>query len=107
MTVVPWASYVNEDQVLYLKIFSVTVLCIYGLTFIFIIDTMRRHEFKLKWQSINLYGFYFLAFLMCLGRYYSYVFLAISLFRDNEWTYQINVNYGYYSATFAIVLIAI
>ena len=107
MTNIPWSILIAEDQIPYLKVFSIIVLCIYGLTIIVIIDTMRRHEFNLKLNSINLYLFYFLALVVCLGRYYSFVILAMSLFRDNEWTYQQNFNYGFYTATFAIVLIAV
>lgn len=44
---------------------------------------------------------------MCLGRYYSFITLSMSLTRDNEWIYQQNFNYGFYTATFAIVLIAV
>lgn len=108
MTNIPWSTLISEDQVPYLKIFSITVLCIYGLTVIIILDTMRLHEiFKLKLKSINLYLFYFLAIVVCLGRYYSFIILSMSLQRDNEWIYQQNFNYGFYTATFAIVLIAV
>ena len=108
MTNIPWNTLIAEGQVPYLKIFSITVLCIYGLTVIVILDTMRLHEiFKLKLKSINLYLFYFLAIVVCLGRYYSFIILTMSLQRDNEWIYQQNFNYGFYTATFAIVLIAV
>lgn len=108
MTDIPWHTLIAEGQVPYLKIFSITVLCIYGLTVIVILDTMRLHEiFKLKLKSINLYLFYFLAIVVCLGRYYSFIILTMSLQRDNEWIYQQNFNYGFYTATFAIVLIAV
>ena len=108
MTDIPWNTLITEGQVPYLKIFSITVLCIYGLTVIVILDTMRLHEiFKLKLKSINLYLFYFLAIVVCLGRYYSFIILTMSLQRDNEWIYQQNFNYGFYTATFAIVLIAV
>ena len=108
MTNIPWNTLIADGQVPYLKIFSITVLCIYGLTVIVILDTMRLHEiFKLKLKSINLYLFYFLAIVVCLGRYYSFIILTMSLQRDNEWIYQQNFNYGFYTATFAIVLIAV
>ena len=108
MTSIPWHTLIEQDQVPYLQAFSITVLCIYGLTVIIILDTMRLHEiFKLKLKSINLYLFYFLAIVVCLGRYYSFIILSMSLQRDNEWIYQQNFNYGFYTATFAIVLIAV
>ena len=108
MTSIPWHTLIEQDQVPYLQAFSITVLCIYGLTVIIILDTMRLHEiFKLKLKSINLYLFYFLAIVVCLGRYYSFIILSMSLKRDNEWIYQQNFNYGFYTATFAIVLIAV
>ena len=108
MTINPWSTIVSDSQVLWLKIFSIIVLCVYGLTVLIILDTMRLHEiFKLKLKSINLYLFYFLAIVVCLGRYYSFIILSMSLKRNNEWIYQQNFNYGFYTATFAIVLIAV
>ena len=71
MTVVPWSAYCSEDEILKLKVFSITTLCVYGLMVIHILETLRLHEFNLKLKSINIYLFYFLALAVCLGRYYS------------------------------------
>ena len=106
MTNVPWSIYIEQEQESYLKTFTIILLCIYGLLVIIILDTLRLHEFNLTLKSINLYLFYFLALLVCLGRYYSFVILAMSLYRDNEWIFQINFNFGFYSATIALILIA-
>ena len=107
MTNIPWSSLLTEDQLSNLKIFSIIVLCIYGLMIIIIIDTLRLHEFNLKLKSINLYLFYFLALVVCLGQIYSFVILIISLNRDNEWIYEQNFNYGFFSTTISIILIAV
>ena len=107
MTNIPWDTLIEQDQVPYLKMFSIIVLCIYGLLIVIILDTLRLHEFNLKLKSINLYLFYFFALLVCFGRYYSFVTLAMSLYRDNEWIYQQNFNYGFYLTTISIILIAV
>ena len=108
MTNIPWSTLIEQGQVPYLKMFSIIVLCIYGLTVAIILHTMWLHDiFKCKLKSINLYLFYFLAIVVCLGRYYSFIILSMSLKRNNEWIYQQNFNYGFYTATFAIVLIAV
>ena len=85
----PWSQYISDSQNLWLKVFCIIVLIIYGLTVIVILDTMRLHEiFKLKLKNVNLYLFYFLALCVCIGRYYSFVTMMMSLQRENKWIYE-------------------
>ena len=44
----PWDDEFTDTQKEWLKIFSISNLIIYGLTFLIVLDTMRVHEiFKL------------------------------------------------------------
>lgn len=39
--------------------------------------------FERKLKNLNLYAFYFLAIIVCIGRYYSFVTFYKSLSEDN------------------------
>ena len=61
---------VTESQAVWIKVVVIGLMIIYGVTAIAIIDTMRLHEmFKSKVKNINLYCFYLLAIIVCIGRY--------------------------------------
>jgi len=63
--------------------------------------------FKKKLQNLNLYTFYMLAIVVCIGRYYSFVTFYRSIKEDNNNLYTNQFNYGFYTATFSIILIAV
>ena len=85
---------------------SAIVFCGYLVLLVAIIDTLLRHKFHLNWsrKQINLLLFYFLAICVCGCRFISVVNLFFALLLDNNLDYY---NYGFYAATFSIILIAI
>ena len=67
---------------------------------------MRMHNIcKKKQKNVNLYLFYGLSIILCLGRFLTLitVFLCCVL---NEFYPLDYFNYGFYTATFSIILIA-
>ena len=83
-----WGDEFTDTQREWLIIISIANLVIYGLTFLIVLDTMRVHEiFKLKLKSLNLYLFYFLAIVVCIGRYFSIITIIRSLIKDRRELY--------------------
>jgi hypothetical protein len=81
-------------------------LLIYLVLLWAIIDTMRKHDiFKKEQKNINLYLFYTLSIIVCFGRYMTiFSVLLCSVLDDGDFLDYFN--YGFYTATFSIMLIA-
>ena len=104
----PLPKDLEHSKIVWLYTVSITLLVIYGATFLIVLDTMRLHDiFKLKLKSLNLYLFYFLAIVVVVGRYMSIITIITTLLKDNQNIYYYYYNYGFYTAAFAIILIAI
>ena len=86
----------------------ISISLIYLALLGFVLDTMHKHElFNRKIvKGFNLYLFYFMAILVCLLRCMVMlcVFSAVQMdnFKPSEY-----VNYAFYSASLAIILIAL
>ena len=97
-------------QVVSLQVESFLILILYFILFIAIFDTMRMHDiFSIKGfrnKSLNLYLFYIMSIFVILGRFMSLICLFIAL-QVNNWDVLAYYNYGFYTGTFAIILIAI
>lgn len=68
---------------------------------------MKQHGiFENKQKNVNLYLFYFLSICVCMGRYISLIstFFCCVL---NAYTPLNYYNYGFYTAAFSIILIAV
>ena len=100
----------NRWQVVTLQVESFLILFLYFLMFIAILDTMRLHDiFSIKGfrnKSLNLYLFYIMSIFVILGRFMSLICLFIAL-QINDWDVLAYYNYGFYTGTFAIILIAV
>lgn len=74
-----------------------------------IIDTMRLHRVFCKNgpASSSLYKFYFLAIMVATGRLIQEMGLFLSLLEDSRAPSDYNYNFGFYMATFSIILIAL
>ena len=71
-----------------------------------ILDTMRIHGvFKEKHiqANLNLYLFYFMLFMICIGRSTSIISIFMAVNNDNSYAYQ-KYNYGFFTATFGIIM---
>jgi len=71
----------DDWQVLFLKIESLIILAIYLFMFVSIVDTMRLHKIFSGGNnfSLNLYLFYLLAIMVCLGRFLQETSLFVAL----------------------------
>ena len=100
----------HDWQVLFLKIESMLIFCVYVFMLCAIIDTIRLHKiFTQKGasnKSMNLYLFYLLGIFVCFGRLLQQMSLFLALHWDNADASNY-YNYGFYTATFCIVLIAL
>ena len=71
---------------------------------------MHRHEVfrknQLKKVNVNLILFYFLAIVVSISRFLSMIGLYLSV-KKNDYRYMDYYNYGFYTATFSIILIAV
>ena len=85
-------------------------MVIYAFVIIATLHTMFIHETcrkkKLKQLNVNLFLFYFLAVCVCLGRYISLISIYLAVKEDNALR-SFYYNYGYFTATFSIILIAV
>lgn len=80
----------------------------YGLAALATVHTMWLHGvFSRRLENFNLYIFYISAISVCIGRYYSFIFLYKALKTDNMNLYTYQFNYGFYVANFAILHIAV
>ena len=99
----------GPHQVPFLKVWSILIGIGYFLLLMAIIDTMRLHKIcreRPQKVKLNLYKFYFLAILMCLGRMVSQTSLYLALKLDNR-DVSHYFNYGFYTACLCIILIAV
>ena len=98
----------TERQVDWLRVIIMIILIIYGLTALLVLDTVRiQFMYQKKMKSVNLYLFYLLAIIVCIGRYYSMIILFRGLTQDTESLFDYHFNYGVYTSIFAIILIAL
>ena len=104
-------SQFDDWEVTFLRVESLTILCLYIVLLVGIADTMRIHGIFHKCdntKSYNLYKFYFYAIFVTLGRFLSLISMFAALEDDSYESFDIfnRFNYGFYTATFSIILIA-
>ena len=85
----------------------IVISLIYLVLLGFVLDTIRRHDLfnRQNPKGFNLYLFYFMAIMVCLLRIMVMMCVFSSIIRDDYKPFDY-FNYGFYSATLAIILIA-
>ena len=85
----------------------ILISLIYLLLLLFVLDTMAKHDLfsKKSAKGFNLYLFYFMAVVVCLFRCMVMMCQFSAIVMDNSQPMEY-FNYAFYSATFAIILIA-
>ena len=85
----------------------IIVSLIYLLLLLFVLDTMVKHDLfnRSSAKGCNLYLFYFMAIIVCLFRCMVMMCQFSAIVMDNYQPMEY-FNYAFYSATFAIILIA-
>ena len=100
----------GSNQEIWLEAICIICMIIYAFVIIATFHTMFIHETcqkkKLKQVNMNLFLFYFLAVVVCVGRYISLISIYLAVKKDSA-NSSFYYNYGYYTATFSIILIAV
>ena len=99
----------TPTQYTFLAVWTLIIILAYVCILVAILHTMWLHRASLSCKAkgnFNLNKFYFFAILVIVGRFVqeSSLFMAI---KRNRQQYFFRFNYGFYVATFSIILIAV
>ena len=101
--------YFTKTQLYFLGVWTLVIILAYCCIAVAIFDTMWHHRRSLSCKAkgnFKLNKFYFFAIFVVVGRFIQEISLFMALNRNRR-DYMNRFNYGFYTATFSIILIAV